>query len=257
MVLVALLLCLFRCQKWWRARSYVLLPLQVCAVLSGSLIIRATWCLARYTHWEDMEDLNSEWMYTLERLPLLLQLSAFSAISLSWIASAESSTIQYQSFRFGILFSNVVLYVLSIVTLITEAAGNYKNQLYHIVTLLIIACCCLGLSLLFALFGYILRRKLLGSIHLDERILRSFNRIFWATILCSVSFGLRAIIFGTTTLLYNVFNICYSFNYIIYPIFVYAVPSTITSVTMLYIMDVDNADTTNERREGDQVFESL
>ena len=65
-----------------------------------------------------------------------------------------------------------------------------------------------------------------------------------------MSFAFRAIIFIVTTVLYNILNICYSWNHYIYPTVVYAIPSTVTSIAILFIMDVDNAEVTNGRERG-------
>ena len=253
LLLVALLFAFLRCIKWFRVRSELSLPLKICTALVVSLSLRASWCLLRYFEWYKMDTLNSEFMYILNRLPLLLQLSAFSAISLSWIANAQS-TSNYFIFKTCILLCNAILYIMSLIAILLEWEDIHviekKDEMYHIVTLLVIASCCLGLSILFIVFGIRLRVKLYGSIHVSKRIRRSFNRIFYATVLCSMSFAFRAIIFIVTTVLYNILNICYSWNHYIYPTVVYAIPSTVTSIAILFIMDVDNAEVTNGRERG-------
>jgi hypothetical protein len=253
LLLVALTYCLFRCIKWWRQRKAAHLPLLVSTALVVSLALRALWCLLRWAYWNEMHHLNDELMYLLNRLPLLLQLSAFSAISLSWIANATSN---YVCFRASILSANVLLYTMSVVALVMEATeSSYCRLIVEIVSLCTIAGACLSLSVLFTVFGLRLRLKLYGSIHRSSKILRSFNRIFWATCLCSISFGLRACIFLGTTISYTIFRVCFPWNYIVYPLFVYAIPSVTTSIAILFIMDVDSQDVSDDgaggrRREG-------
>ena len=248
----SLIFCVLRWVKWFRIRHELSsLPLTVSTALVSSISLRAVWCTLRYAYWDDMDYLDPDFMYTLNRIPLLLQLSAFSAISLSWIKNAMSASGWYSCFRRAIIGTNFLLYALSFVALMFEAFGTdisvvHHDDVYHIFTLLVIACCCLALALLFLIFGVRLRVKLYGSIHVSSRILRSFNRIFYATCLCSVSFALRAIIFIATTFLYNILGICLKINYWVYPLVVYAVPSCVTAIAILFIMDVDNAEVTEE-----------
>jgi hypothetical protein len=251
LVCTALVYCLWRCVKWWNLRKVARLPLLVSTALVISLSLRAIWCILRYTYWNRMNSLNGQVMYSLNRLPLLLQLSAFSAISLSWIANA---TTNYTCFRISILSANFLLYTMSLVAVIIESVQSsedqtYAHKTYHIITLFIIAGSCLCLSILFTVFGIRLRMKLYGSIHVSSKILRSFNRIFYATCLCSISFGLRAIIFGFTTVQYNLLGICEKWNYIIYPLIVYAIPSVTTSIAILFIMDVDSEDVSDNEEQ--------
>ena len=44
-------------------------------------------------------------------------------------------------------------------------------------------------------------------------------------------------------------GICAGWNYVVYPMFVYAVPSVVTSIAILFIMDVDSADVSEEEVE--------
>ena len=253
LVLVALTYCLCRCIKWWRQRKAAHLPLLVSTALVVSLALRALWCLLRWSYWNDMHHLNDAMMYLLNRLPLLLQLSAFSAISLSWIANAASN---YACFRASILSANFLLYAMSLVALVMESTeSTYCRLIAEIVSLCTIAMACLSLSVLFTVFGLRLRLKLHGSIHRSSKILRSFNRIFWATCVCSISFGLRACIFLGTTISYTIFETCFKWNYVVYPLIVYALPSVTTSIAILFIMDVDSQDVSDNgggerRREG-------
>jgi len=225
------------------------LPSSVFALLAVALALRAVWAALRWVFWNAVDGLDNRWMMVVLELPLLLQFSAFSAITLSWVnVHAIVSHSKHRATKFVLVFFTVSLFGMLAGAVIgsftaTSAQGRAnwtkfdRHQLYHKIYLIMKAAFCLLLAVLFTVFGLRLRRRLAGSTHISESIRRSSQRIVSATLVCCFSFALRALIFGSTTILYNFMDLYdQSLDAYIYPLVVYTLPDCLTSGAIITIM---------------------
>ena len=215
-------------------------PLFLSFLLMVVLALRAIWSVVKYNVLVAGTVVSPQLMAVLDHLPLLFLLSAFSRISLFWVKSFGMEKTNRMSW---IIFSfNFLLYVASF-SQITLSVWYPEfldpHNLYYILQLSLIALWCLILSVVFSVYGWRLRQRLGQSIHSSQQVKDTFARILAATILCTGLFLMRGVLFCFLTLRYNVYNIADpKLNRIVYPLLVYTVPDVVSSVCILFIMDV-------------------
>ena len=216
-------------------------PLFLSFLLMIVLALRSAWSYVMYISLINSNITISPKLLTLlDHIPLLFLLSAFSRISLFWVRSfGMEKTNRISLIVFG---ANLLLYISCISQLILSfwyPDVLNPHNMYYIVQLCAVALWCLILSTLFSVYGWKLRYRLQKSIHVTKHIRNTFNRILAATICCTGLFLLRGILFCYLTIQYNVFNeLDPKANHIIYPLFVYTIPDVVSSICILFIMNV-------------------
>jgi len=221
-------------------------PLFLSLLLSVVLALRAAWSFVKYlvlTNNSEMH-VSPQVMALLDHLPLLFLLSAFSRISLFWVRSFGMEKTNRVSWI--VFTSNLFLYIGFAGQLILSLW--YPNLLqphniYYIVQLCAVALWCLILSTLFSVYGWHLRARLAQSMHSSQQVRDTFNRILAATICCTVLFFMRGALFCVLTIRFNVDDkLDPALNHIVYPLLVYTVPDVVSSICILFIMDVKRDD---------------
>jgi hypothetical protein len=218
-------------------------PLFLSFLLMIVLALRAIWSVVKYNVLTHDLHVSLQIMALLDHLPLLFLLSAFSRISLFWVKSFGMEKTNRVTCITWIVFSfNFLLYLATIsqVTLsIWYPDFLDPHNVYYIAQLCAIALWCLILSTLFSVYGWRLRHRLGQSIHSSQQIKDTFARILAATIVCTCLFLMRGILFCFLTIRYNVYDIVDPrLNRIVFPLLVYTVPDVVSSVAILFIMDV-------------------
>ena len=217
-------------------------PLLLSFLLMVVLALRAAWSYVKYDALTELAEISvsPQLLALLDHLPLLILLSAFSKISLFWVRSFGMEKTNHVSW---IVFTfNLLLYLSSFGQIIlsfwyTELLN--PHSIYYIVELCAIALWCLILSTLFSVYGWRLRYRLAQSIDSSQQVRDTFNRILAATICCTALFLMRGILFCVLIIRFNVFNsLNPKLNHIVYPLLVYTVPDVVSSICILFIMDV-------------------
>jgi hypothetical protein len=216
-------------------------PLFLSFLLMVVLALRAVWSLVKYNVLMDQSySVSPQVMALLDHLPLLFLLSAFSRISLFWVKSFGME--KTNRIAWIVYSANFLLYLASLcqITLsIWYKSFLNPHNIYYIAQLCAIAVWCLILSTLFSVYGWRLRQRLGQSIHSSQQIQDTFARILTATIVCTGLFLMRGVLFCVLTIRYNVFDILDPrLNRVVYPLLVYTVPDVVSSVCILFIMDV-------------------
>lgn len=221
-------------------------PLFLSFLLSVVLALRAAWSFVKYLVLTNSSEMyvSPQVMALLDHLPLLFLLSAFSRISLFWVRSFGMEKTNRVSWI--VFTANLLLYVGFAGQLILSLW--YPNLLkphsmFYIVQLCAVALWCLILSTLFSVYGWRLRGRLAQSMHSSQQVRDTFNRILAATICCTVLFFMRGALFCVLTIQFNVDNkLNPKLNHIVYPLLVYTVPDVVSSICILFIMDVKRDD---------------
>ena len=222
------------------------LPLFVALCLALSLGLRCAWATLRWLRWDDgPASLDARWMYLCTQAPLLLQMTAFSAISLSWMHVMAGDSAPTRCVRRLIWLANSLLYLFLIGTLAASfwneavfAGSDYAHQPWHIANLLLTSGWCVALSVIFTVYGCRIRRRLAGYSNSNPVVKRANTRILVATVVCASTFLVRGAIFGTLTITYNLEDYLpvAGWNRVLYPLAVYTVPCCLSSVSILLIM---------------------
>jgi len=252
-----------------RCRCVRLLPAAVFFLLSLSLALRSCWAALRWFYWYSRDDLDCRWMMVVLELPLLLQFIAFSAITLSWVnvhsivSRNKHSAVKLLVWVFNVALLGMLAGALvgSLVAPTAQERADWtkfdRRQPYHKIYLVMKAAFCLILAVLFTVFGLKLQVRLSGSAHISEKIQRTYRRIILATLVCCFSFAVQALIFGSTTVLYNFMDLEDSrLDAYLYPLVVYTIPGCLSSgaiITIMFDTTVDKTSSEEEEEAGESI----